>query len=155
MGESTHCQALAVSQVAGVFCNNLLNRRGFSGIYGGRANSLAAKEVHEPPECSGASLPYNQSVRETTKKLPHMVIGHQLNGNRLGLKPAAEVSGDPNLSTDKKLFESLGVERLREGIKIPNQWTFRLPRQRPQSVAHLSSFRLSFQMLEGARLCRV
>ena len=128
MGECTHCEALAVSQVAGVFCNNLLNRRSFSGIYGGRANSPAAKEVHEPPECSGASLPYGQSVRETAKKLPHMVIGHRLNGNHLRLKPTAEVSGDPNLSTDKRLFESLPVERLREDIEIPDQWTFRLPR---------------------------
>ena len=86
MGESTRCQALVVSQVIGVFCNNPLNRRGFSRTFGGRANTPAAKEVHEPPECSSASLPYSQSVREAAKKLSDIVIGRRTQREPRGMQ---------------------------------------------------------------------
>ena len=86
MGASTRCQALVVSQVVGIFCNNPLNRRGFSRVFGGRANIPAAKEVHEPPECSSASLPYSQSVREAAKKLSDIVIGHGLQRKSPGIQ---------------------------------------------------------------------
>ena len=125
-----------------------------TGSLGAELNTPAAKELNEPPECSGASLPYSTSVRETTKKLPHMIIGSRLNGNRLGLKPAAEVGDDPNLFSDRRPFKSLRVETSRR-----DRDTEPMDRQAPAPTSTVGprffeTFRRSFQCGKEQELCR-